>query len=328
MINIIPIQQAYTNIFNRQKQVPSLKSTDDGICSYIGELSPSINHYLTNDNFIKHITLDASLGLPQQCPMSCDYCPDYYIHKEFIPEEFTGTGHFSDLAKKHLLNDAIATHNDIEKPSILFGGPTDALLYTDMICEIISFYEEKVVPEIGKDIWYHCYTTGMFTSEEELIKLKKAGVKELLFHLGASNFSETAYNNMRLARKYIDVITVETPSWLKHKKQLFNMLPILEDIGVDHLNLATIDINNKNKNRLDGNAYKAYNLVLDDEGLVYDIMNEVIDKQYSYSVLDLNNFIVMHSQGEAKYCSIKPVDFKFKPFNINNDTFTRRVANG
>jgi hypothetical protein len=22
--------------------------------------------------------------------MSCDYCPDYYIHKEFIPEEFNG----------------------------------------------------------------------------------------------------------------------------------------------------------------------------------------------------------------------------------------------
>ena len=56
MINIIPIQQAYTNIFNRQKQVPSLKRTPDGICSYIGDLSPSITHYLTNDNFIKHIT--------------------------------------------------------------------------------------------------------------------------------------------------------------------------------------------------------------------------------------------------------------------------------
>jgi hypothetical protein len=82
------------------------------------------------------------------------------------------------------------------------------------------------------------------------------------------------------------------------------MLPILEDIKINHLNLPSIDINNNNKDRLEGNAYKAYNLVLDDEGLVYDIMNEVIEKQYSYSVLDLNNFLVMHAKGEARYCSI------------------------
>ena len=48
--------------------------------------------------------------------------------------------------------------------------------------------------------------------------------------------------------------------------------------------------------------FKAYNVVLDDDGLVYDIMNEVVKEGYSYSVLDLNNFVVMHSQGEARYC--------------------------
>lgn len=304
MINIIPIQQAYTNIFNRQKQVPSLKRTPDGICSYIGDLSPSITHYLTNDDFIKHITLDNSLGLSQGCPMSCTYCPDYRMHGEFILDKSMDSGHFKDEIKDYLLKDALVTHRGVATPSILFGGATDALLYVDMICEIIAFYEEKIVPKIGKDIWYHCYTAGMFTSEEDLIKLKSAGVKELLFHLGASNFSEKAFDTMRLARKYIDVITVETPSWLKHKKQLFDMLPILEDIKINHLNLPSIDINNNNRDRLEGNAYKAYNLVLDDEGLVYDIMNEVIEKQYSYSVLDLNNFLVMHAKGEARYCSI------------------------
>lgn len=305
MINIIPIQQAYTNIFNRQKHIPSLKSSADGICSYIGKLSPSSSHYFINDNFIRHITLDSSLGLPQQCPMSCDYCPNYRIHEEFIPDKkYIDLKYFDDSKKDYLLRNALNTHEGILKPLILFGGPTDPLLYVDMICEIISFYEEKVVPEIGKEIWYHCYTAGMFTSEEDLIKLKSAGVKELLFHLGASDFSEIAYNNMYLAREYIEVITVETPSWLKHKKQLFDMLPILEDIGVDHLNLSSIDVNNNNKDRLEGNVYKAYNVVLDDEGLVYDIMNEVIEKQYSYSVLDLNNFVVMHSQGEAQHCML------------------------
>ena len=33
------IQEAYVNIFDRQKQVTSLKTTKDGICSYIGEIT-------------------------------------------------------------------------------------------------------------------------------------------------------------------------------------------------------------------------------------------------------------------------------------------------
>ena len=300
MINIIPIQQAYSNIFQRQKKVPSLKVSEDGICAYIGErISPSSEHYFINDNFIKHITLDKALGLPAGCPMSCDYCPGYINHKEFEVDK-TVVGDFNDQIKDYLFNDAAVAHFDVQHPAILYGGNTDPLIYVNMICEIVQWYTDIVVPHIGKDIWHHSYTTGLFTTEEDLERLEEVGVKELQFHLGASDFSEAAYNTMRLARNYMESITVETPSWIKHRYQLFEMLPILEDIGVDHVNLSSVDINNSNRHRLDGDAYKAYNLVLDDGGLVYDIMNEVVEKGYSYSVLDLNNFVVMHSQGQAK----------------------------
>ena len=300
MINLIPIQQAYSNIFQRQKSVSSLKISEDGIRAYIGEkLSPSSEHYFINDNFIKHITLDSALGLPNGCPMSCDYCPGYRKHREFTVDK-TIVGDFNDNIKEYLFNEAMVSVYGIEHPSILYGGDTDSLIYVDTICEIVKWYTDKVVPMIGKDIWHHCYTTGMFTTEEDLEKLAEAGVNELHFHLGASDFSETAYNTMRLARIYMESIIVETPSYPKHKDQLFKMLPIIEDIGVDQLNLSAIDIKNANRERLHGDAYKAFNMVLDDGGLVYDIMKEVIEKGYSYSVLDLNNFVVMHSQGEAK----------------------------
>ena len=138
----------------------------------------------------------------------------------------------------------------------------------DTICEIVKWYTDEVVPVIGKDIWHHCYTTGMFTTEEDLEKLSEAGVNELHFHLGASDFSETAYDTMRLARIYMESIIVETPSYPKHKDQLFKMLPIIEDVGVDQLNLSAIDIKNVNRKRLHGDAYKAFNMVLDDGGSV------------------------------------------------------------
>jgi pyruvate formate-lyase activating enzyme-like uncharacterized protein len=304
MLQELNIQEAYTNLFNRQKTIPEIKYSCSGIAAYIGELAPSSNHYINNDKFIKHITLDGALGLPQACPMSCDYCPNYKTHKEHH-NNITIKGVLSDDHKEYLKYDALANYDDNNTPLILFGGPTDPLLYPDTIIDIMDFYNEEVLPNIPQDIWFHSYTTALFITEDNIRALVGAGLKELIIHIGASGFSEQAYNNIRMAKKYVDTITIETPSWGKHRENIFNMLPILEDIGIDHLNMTSIDINNNNKHRiLEGSYYKVFNNVLDDDGIVYDIMREVIDKKYSYSVFDLNNFVVMHSQGEARECLI------------------------
>ena len=206
--------------------------------------------------------------------------------------------------RRYLKNDALNNYNPNQLPLILFGGATDPLLYHDTIIDIMNFYTESVEPHIDQEIWFHSYTTGVFLEESALKALADNGLKEIIFHLGASGFSDKAYDSIKMARKHIEVVTIETPSWVHHKQKLFDMLPIINDIGVDHLNLTSIDINNNNKNRLSGNVYKVYNMVLDDDGLVYDIMQEVIDKNYKYSVLDLNNFVVMNSQGEARSCTL------------------------
>jgi len=75
------------------------------------------------------------------------------------------------------------------------------------------------------------------------------------------------------------------------------MLPIIEDIGVKHLNICQIEIMSraqlkKIERALGGiEIYQAFYPVLDDGGLVEDIMREVLEKSYSYSVLDCNGFV-------------------------------------
>ena len=102
---------------------------------------------------------------------------------------------------------------------------------------------------------------------------------------------------MRLAVKHIPTITVETPSWPPHRKKLFEMLPIIEDIGVKHLDVCQIEIGSKEQlekiERALGEVelYQAFYPMMDDGGLVEDIIKEVMEKEYSYSVIDCNGFV-------------------------------------
>jgi len=110
---------------------------------------------------------------------------------------------------------------------------------------------------------------------------------------------------MEIAVNYFKAITVETPAWPPHRKQLFKMLPIIEGIGVKHLNLGEIDLNQNNLKRVikalpKAKIYPCYELHLYDEGLVYDIIEKVIKKRYSYSVLDCNCFTKLMQRGQAR----------------------------
>ena len=86
------------------------------------------------------------------------------------------------------------------------------------------------------------------------------------------------------------------------------MLPIIEDIGVKHLNIGESDINQFNYRRIskalpNGETYHCYELHLYDGGLAYDIVEEVLKKKYSYSVLDCNCFVKSIQRSPAKWTS-------------------------
>jgi len=126
---------------------------------------------------------------------------------------------------------------------------------------------------------------------------KEIGIDEIRVHPSASNFSQEVYNNIKLAVQHIPTVTIEVPAWPPHRDKLMEMLPIIEDIGVKHLDICQIEItNNKQLERIEKelgpiSIYQAFYPVMDDGGLVEDIMKEVLKKGYSYSVIDCNGFV-------------------------------------
>jgi pyruvate formate-lyase activating enzyme-like uncharacterized protein len=178
-----------------------------------------------------------------------------------------------------------------------FTGIAEPLLYLPVLEKWMKFFRDDIDPLMGTKGWAKVYTNGILLNQDNTLRLKDMGFDEVRVHPGATNFSAEVYDNMRLAVKDIPVVTVETPSWPPHRKKLFEMLPIIEDIGVKHLDICQIEITNKEqlgkieKALGEIEIYQAFYPVLDDGGLVEDIMSEVVDKGYSYSVIDCNGFV-------------------------------------
>jgi pyruvate formate-lyase activating enzyme-like uncharacterized protein len=190
---------------------------------------------------------------------------------------------------------------------ISFSGGGETLFYIDYVVEFMGLYR-RLEKYMSKKPWYYLYTNGVFADDEALLRLRDAGVDEIRFHLGASNFSKQVYGNIKKAVRYFKAVSVETPSWPLHRKKLFEMLPIIDDLGVKHLNLGEVEIKTTNYDRIisalpGARAYYAFEMHLYDDGLAYDLIEEIIKKNYSYSVLDCNCFVKMTQRGEAKNIS-------------------------
>jgi len=161
----------------------------------------------------------------------------------------------------------------------------------------MKFLRDVIDPLMKTRGWAKVYTNGTLLNLDNILRLKDLGFDEVRIHPGATNFSNEVYDNMRLAVKYIPTVTVETPAWSPHRADLFRMLPISETIGVKHLDICQIEIASDAQLQKIEKAigeielYQTFYPVMDDGGLVEDIMEEVLDKGYSYSVLDCNGFV-------------------------------------
>jgi len=300
MIRIVPIQEAYKTKIERQEKVSGLKFKCHGSCAYVGkDVSPGCYGCFHSDAYHRGFMLGRDVGLPDVCNRDCVYCFEpHKVRQNFtVPDGWQITEGWKDNITKYLEEDKHWITTDCKMQYYEFTGVCEPLLYLPVLEECMRFLRDVVDPFMGTKGWAKIYTNGTLLNQDNILKLKDLGFDEVRIHPGATNFSKEVYDNMRLAVKHIPTVTVENPSWPPHRNKLFEMLPIIEDIGIKHLDICQIEITSGEQLKKIEKAigeielYQAFYPVMDDGGLVEDIITEVLEKGYSYSVIDCNSFV-------------------------------------
>ena len=300
MIKIIPIQEAYKTKIARQEKLSGLKFKCHGSCAYIGEdISPGCYGCFYSDAYFCGFMLGRDFRLPNICNRDCIYCfePHRVQQTPALPDGWRLSAEWKDGIMQSIVEQKQRMTSDCNMQYYEFAGVCEPLLYLPLLEELMAFLRDVIDPLMGTRGWAKLYTNGTMLSQDNLLKLKDSGFDELRIHPGAMNFSKKLYDHMGRAVQSIPTVTVETPSWPPHREKLFEMLPMIEDIGIKHLDICQIEIASQAQLMKIENAlgevelYQAFYPVMDDGGLVEDILKEVLDSGYSYSVLDCNGFV-------------------------------------
>jgi pyruvate formate-lyase activating enzyme-like uncharacterized protein len=322
LVKIIPIQEAYKTKIARQESLNGLKFKCHGSCAYVGEdVSPGCYGCFYSDAYSCGFMLGKDVGLPNVCNRDCVYCfePHKVRQAPVVPEGWKMSGNEKDIVGEYLYAESRRISTECKMQYYEITGVCEPLLYLPVVERIMSLFRNEVDRIFGTRGWAKIYTNGTLLNLDNIMRLKNMGFDEVRVHPGASNFSKEVYNNIRLAARHIPTVTVETPSWPPHRTKLFEMLPIIQDIGVKHLDICQVEIVNKlqlekiEKALGEISVYQAYYPVMDDGGLVEDIMREVLDKKYSFSVIDCNGFVKQSRSALTNHSYWNVMNQKFPP---------------
>jgi uncharacterized protein len=173
------------------------------------------------------------LYVGHKCNLDCWYCPQGNL--QYKEEKIDHS-----KAMQRLWMDDIKTSIDMVKPGTIKGvsySGGEPFLYLDKIIDMASYITRN-----HPDIYQWCYTNGLLVTVNKLQILKDIGIKEIRFHIEASNFNKKVIEMIKEAIKIIDIVTIETPATPRLKKWLIDKknIHMLEEIGLYQLNLSEI----------------------------------------------------------------------------------------
>ena len=171
-----------------------------------------------------------------RCDARCPFCYDYGVLDQIPP---IGEGLWEIGGTRFYERDLPMLMNIHKKPTGI------AYVYLEPFMEIEKYYDTvRIFHEHG--VHQHLYTNGIRADEKSLQRLGESGLDEIRFNLGASRVSDHVIENIRLARRYIPQVGIETPmtpefyALFEQKKQ-----KILAT-GLDFMNCAELHLNENN----------------------------------------------------------------------------------
>lgn len=295
-MRVISIQEALNRKSMRQEAVKELQMEVAGHCAHIGKISPGCySCFAAIPTWGVRLGEDA--GLPNVCNCDCVHC---FRNRE-VRDNYAPPG---DWVLPQKTKESILTYflphqgAGTEMAMYAFSGVSEPLFYLPVIRQYMKYFREEIETNVANVRgWAKLYTNGTLLTEATARQIAEMGIQEIRVNPSASGFSPQVYRHIEAAARIVPVVSVEVPCWPLYRKHLFDMLPILDAIGVRHLNICQIEIMTREGLRRiadalpDGEVYQSHWMMLDDQGLVEELLREVADQHYGYSVLDCNALV-------------------------------------
>lgn len=180
------------------------------------------------------------------CNLKCPVCPQQSRHD--VKEYIWANGGADDIHSLEDLKRVINKNKRIKGISFSGGEP---FLYLDKINEWLLFINENFA---DLNLYKWLYTNGVKVTKEACLKLKTNGINEIRFDLAATNYSDKIIKKIEYCKKIFDKVCVEVPVEPWKVDRLIEVLPKLNEIGLDYINLHELSICDDNRKRLiDGN---------------------------------------------------------------------------
>ena len=171
-----------------------------------------------------------------KCNIECRFC---YNFGELDCQPPIGEGMWEIGGTKFYERDLDLLLSIYEKPTGI------SYVYLEPFMEIEKYYG-VICKFRAAGVHQHMYTNGTLCTEENLRALADAGLDELRFNLGATNCAAKVVENIRLAKRFIPSVGIETPmtpdffdAFLRKKEEIFAT-------GLDFINCAELHLNPNN----------------------------------------------------------------------------------
>lgn len=177
-----------------------------------------------------------------KCNIQCKFCYNYGELDRIPP---IGEGLWEIGGTKFYEKDIDMLLRIQQKPTGV------SYVYLEPFMEIEKYY--GIIQKFAAaGIHQHMYTNGLLCTEESLKALGEAGLDELRFNLGASGCHDKVIENIRIAKKYIPCVGIETPSTPEYLDGLMKKKDAILATGLDFMNCAEVHLNPNNIGNYEG----------------------------------------------------------------------------
>jgi len=214
-----------------------------------------------------------------KCNIECKFCYNYGDLNNIPP---VGEGLWEIGGTKFYEKDIDLLLSTYKKPTGV------SYVYLEPFMEIEKYYSIIKKFKAAK-IYQHLYTNGILATEETLKALGEAGLDELRFNLGAAKCSDKVIENIRIAKKYIKNVGIETPMTPEFFNDFFKKKQAILDTKLDFINCAELHLN---ENNIDN--YYGENMYIVRHGYVSPIWSRELTLKFMKIADEENWDIVVH----------------------------------